>query len=185
MAELRSVPPKYSATLHFRPEPCASFVQYLLPLTPFLTTICTLITQETKHGASMYLCAGSTTYVLPAPPGYWVPAIFCDVTQPCNWRENPGLLGKTVYALPLGSHDLDYPFACGAGLLGGNGSLADEQTSAKCAGLCPAGFICDTEATVAPTPCPVGHFCPEGTSIARPCLPGSYTRTPHQPHSCQ
>lgn len=124
----------------------------------------------------MYLGAGSsTTYVLPAPPGYWVPAIICDRTQPCDWQENPSLLDKRVYVLPLGSHNMDYPFACGIGLLGGNGSLADEQTSATCAGFCPAGFVCGAEATVAPTPCPVGYFCPEGTSVARPCLPGTYS----------
>ena len=179
MAEPRSVPPKYSATSHFRPEPL--FPLYLLPIPPtvFFTTICTFLTQDTestKHGANMYLGAGSTTtYVLPAPPGYWVPAIICDRTQPCAWRENPGLLGKRVYTLPLGSHDLDYPFACGIGLLGGNGSLAGEQTSATCAGFCPAGFVCSAQATVAPTPCPIGYFCPEGTSVARPCLPGSYS----------
>ena len=29
--------------------------------------------------------------------------------QPCDWQNNPALLGKTVYVLPLGSHNLDYP----------------------------------------------------------------------------
>ena len=128
----------------------------------------------------MFLGPGSTTtYVLPAPPGYWVPAIMCDRTFAnaiiCDWKKDPSLLDKRVFVLPLGLHNMDYPFACGIGLLGGNGSLAEEQTSATCAGLCPAGFMCGAEATVAPTPCPVGHFCPEGTSIARPCLPGSYS----------
>ena len=40
--------------------------------------------------------------------------------QPCDWRNNPALLGKTVYVLPLGPHDQNYPFACAAGVLGGN-----------------------------------------------------------------
>ena len=107
--------------------------------------------------------------MLPAPPGYWVPATKCEVwreacgkyddpckaaaetrelqgkvenpddnvdnckrniissscqpttfNQPCDWRNNPALLGKTVYVLPLGPHDQNYPFACAAGVLGGN-----------------------------------------------------------------
>ena len=174
------------------------------------------------EGANLYFGVGSTTtYVLPAPPGYWVPAAKCEVwredhqccsltspaciacqavaagcktnptdnvnscnpsgsctpitfNQPCDWQNNPALLGKTVYVLPLGSHDQDYPFACAAGVLGGNGSLASQQTSATCAGLCPAGFTCGTEATVAPEACPKGHYCPGGTSDALPCPPGYF-----------
>ena len=183
-----------------------------------------------KTGANLYLSAGSTTtYVLPAPPGYWVPAIKCEVwreacpcghgseskdctackrnaasckmnatnnvdncnnainsssigscesttfNQPCDWRKNPDMLGKTVYVLPLGSHDLGFPSACAAGVLGGNGSLVSDQTTAACAGLCPAGFTCGTEATVAPAACRTGHYCPKGTSVAIPCKAGSYS----------
>ena len=175
------------------------------------------------EGSNLYLGAGSTTtYVLPAPPGYWVPATKCEIwreacpsggtqgrfcraaaasckinlvdnvnncnvtssssscqpttfNQPCDWQNSPALLGETVYVLPLGPHDLDYPFVCAAGVLGSNGSLTSQQTSAICAGLCPAGFTCGTEATVAPAACPKGHYCPKGTSVALPCLPGSYS----------
>eukprot|EP00964_Phaeocystis_antarctica_P004990 scaffold2717_cov67-Phaeocystis_antarctica.AAC.4 len=176
--------------------------------------------RASTEGANIYLGAGSTTtYVLPAPPGYWVPATKCDVwreacdrgdsacqaaaasckanptdnvdnynvapsscapvtfNQPCDWQNSPALLGKTVYVLPLGSHDLNYPFACAAGVLGGNGSRSNQQTSAMCAGLCPAGFTCGAEATVTPAACPKGHYCPKGTSVALPCLPGSYSGT--------
>eukprot|EP00964_Phaeocystis_antarctica_P067957 scaffold41164_cov69-Phaeocystis_antarctica.AAC.1 len=107
---------------------------------------------------------------------YNVTSSFCPpitFNQPCDWQNNPAVLGKTVYVLPLGSHDQDYPFACGVGLLGG--SLASQQTSATCAGFCPAGFTCGAEATVAPAACPKGHYCPKGTSVALPCLPGSYS----------
>ena len=38
--------------------------------------------------------------------------------------------------LPRGSHDANYPFACAAGVLGGNGSNTSQQTSAACAGRC-------------------------------------------------
>ena len=169
--------------------------------------------RASTEGANLYLDAGSTTtYVLPAPPGYWVPATRCEVwrkacdrgdtacedaatscktnhtdnvdscnsessagscapttfNQPCDWQNSPALLGETVYVLPLGSHDLDYPFACAAGVLGGNGSLTSQQTSAACAGLCPAGFTCGTEATVTPAACPKGRYCPKGTSVVCP-----------------
>ena len=132
----------------------------------------------------MVLAAGSTTiYVLPSPPGHWVPAAKCEVwreacgdkstefacraaaascstdttnnvdtcspsgsckpttiNQPCDWRTSPDLVGKTVYVLPLGSHSQDYPFVCAPGIRGG--SNPSEQTSATCAGFCPAGFTC-------------------------------------------
>jgi hypothetical protein len=130
------------------------------------------------QGANLYLGAGSTTtYVLPAPPGYWVPATRCEVwreacpssdracqaaaesckdnlvdnvdncnrssssscqpttfNQPCDWRNNPALFDKTVYVLPLGPHDLDYPYAC-----------------------------------------QVGQYCPEGSVVGKLCPPGSTT----------
>ena len=127
-------------------------------------------------GANLHLSVGSTAqYLLPAPPGHWVPATKCEIwreaeadaecamnhtenidacqvdlgsaacplateSQPCNWRNEPSLLGEVVYVLPLGSHDEALPTPCSIGLLGGNGSDTHEQTSAKCAGLCPAGF---------------------------------------------
>ena len=181
--------------------------------------------RATAEATNLYLDAGSTTtYVLPAPPGFWVPATKCEVwreacgqgrspaevacraaaesckgnltdnvdsrknvtsgscqpttfNQPCDWRNNPALLGETVYVLPLRSHDQNYPFACAAGVLGGNISDTSQQTSAACAGLCPEGFTCGAKATVAPKACPKGHYCPEGTSVALPCSPGSYSNS--------
>ena len=170
----------------------------------------------------MELTAGSTThYVLPAPPGHWVPAARCEVwreacptypyadkiacerakescstntadnvdtcspssgsclpttaNQPCDWRTSPDLIGKTVYVLPLGTSNLDYPFVCAPGIRGGNGSSPSEQTSATCAGFCPAGFTCGGgEGGVVPVACPEAHYCPEGSSVALPCPAGSY-----------
>ena len=128
-------------------------------------------------GATLHLSVGSTAqYLLPAPPGHWVPATKCEIwreaeadpecamnhtenvdackadlgsaacplateSQPCNWRNEPSLLGEVVYVLPLGSHGEALPTPCSIGLLGGNGSDTHEQTSAKCAGLArPASF---------------------------------------------
>ena len=165
-------------------------------------------------GKNLYLGTGTTTaYVLPAPPGHWVPATRCEIwreadaealcatnytenvnpcqdvssssacplateSQPCNWRNDPSLLGEVVYALPLSphdSHDEALPAPCSIGLLGGNGSDPGEQTSATCAGLCPAGSFCADEATVQPIVCPKGHFCPEGASMPMPCAEGTYS----------
>ena len=101
--------------------------------------------------------------------------MLATASQPCDWRKNPDLLGVTVYVLPLGAHDDALPTACSAGLLGGNGSDPQEQSSAVCAGACPAGFYCGTEATVEPTVCPKGHYCPEATSSPLPCNDGMYS----------
>ena len=165
----------------------------------------------------MGLAAGSTTtYVLPTPPGHWVPATRCEVwrepcgqydsaclaaaascstdttnnvdscspsgsckpttaNQPCDWRTSPDLIGKTVYVLPLGTHNLDYPFLCAPGIRGGNGSKPSEQTSATCAGLCPAGLTCGGgEQGVEPVACPEAHYCPEGSSVPLPCPAGKF-----------
>ena len=41
------------------------------------------------------------------------------------------------------------------------GSRDEEfQSTSFCAGLCPAGKLCDAPATVEPLPCPAGHACP-------------------------
>ena len=176
----------------------------------------------------MELAPGSLmNYVLPVPPGHWVPAIECKVyrklcprqpcqatgcpqipclsdeaplnttcmtnttdnvdscspsgscqpptaNQPCDWRTSPDLVGKMVYVLPLGSHSQDYPFVCAPGIRGG--SNPSEQTSATCAGFCPAGFTCGGgEEGVEPVACPEAHYCPEGSSIALPCPAGTHS----------
>ena len=95
--------------------------------------------------------------------------------QPCDWRTSPELIGKFVYVLPLGTHTLDYPFACAPGIRGGNGSNPSEQTSNVCAGLCPAGFTCGGGADgVEPVACPEAHYCPAGSSVALPCPAGTF-----------
>ena len=66
------------------------------------------------------------------------------------------------------------PTRCSIGLLGGNGSDARQQASAKCAGLCPAGTFCAEEATVQPSLCPKGRYCPQGTATPLPCEAGTF-----------
>ena len=76
--------------------------------------------------------------------------------------------------LPLGAlqGSLSYPFACSAGLLGS--ADPQYQRDAMCKGFCPAGELCDTEATVASKSCTPGYFCEEGSSVPVPCAPGTY-----------
>ena len=178
-----------------------------------LTLQATLLTDNVAPvGATLSLGVGTTAqYLLPAPPGHWVPATKCEIwreaeaedpgcamnhtqnvdacqeggtgsaacplateSQPCNWRKDPSLLGEVVYVLPLGAHDDALPTPCSIGLLGGNGSDARQQTSAKCAGLCPAGKFCAEEATVQPSLCPKGHYCRQGTATPLPCEAGTF-----------
>ena len=81
-----------------------------------------------------------------------------------DWQGDPDLVGERVYQLPEGPTDVDLPFACPAGFLGG--STIDEQSTSACAGRCPAGGLCLQPATVEPTPCDAGHYCPAGTLVA-------------------
>ena len=183
------------------------------------TIVADNIVQSPSGGANFYVSYGGRTasLLLPAPPGYWLPAVECTIQrdachyndkacriaearcsldgsdnvdrcnpsstsdcalvserQSCDWRTSPQDLGKTAYVLTQGHYDQAYPFPCAAGLLGGSGSLASEQTTALCAGLCPAGFTCGTEATVVPAVCPPGHYCPAGSTVPLPCPAGRF-----------
>ena len=173
---------------------------------------------EATTGANLDVQDGSTTYVLPAPPGHWVPASRCEVwrqgcpngdeackaaresckliytsaeldgshdaasacrpttfNQPCD-LSIPGMLGQYVYVLPHEPQEgLAFPYTCNAGIRGSNGSDVHEQTSYTCAGFCPPGFVCEQEATIEPTICPIGCYCPVGSSIPRLCLPGTHS----------
>ena len=70
------------------------------------------------------------------------------MSEPCNWREFPELLGEAIYVLPEGSTKVTFPYKCAPGLLGGSGSTMGDHLTILCAGLCPAGYICPKEATV-------------------------------------
>ena len=97
--------------------------------------------------------------------------------QPCNWNNetggDPSLLGQRLYQLPLVPVEQDFPFACAAGLLGS--ADPEDQSSSSCAGPCPAGSQCPTEATSVALPCDAGRYCPEGTSVPLPCPGGTFS----------
>lgn len=204
----------------------------------------TAIFNNTAFGgaANLYPASGSIYYLLPAPPGHWLPNGQCRVyrepcdlgpsyvcqasldacsfaadngtstalvpasnctgqyssycsgvvqctprtfVQPCDWQEHPELLGKRIYALPLGINvDGPFPHPCAAGVLGS--TKPSLQNSAQCAGPCPAGFTCPTVSTVDPNPCDPGHYCPEGSSLAMPCKEGTHSNATgmSSPHDC-
>ena len=101
------------------------------------------------------------------PTGHLLPAL--------RLVDLPGVRWPDDLLAAAGAYDDDLPFACSAGVLGGNGSITVEQTSATCAGFCPAGSYCPTEATTEPTACPAGSYCELGSSAALPCREGTYS----------
>ena len=107
-------------------------------------------------GSSIYLAGSSGTleYTLPAPPGRWL-----NIRQGLTFELGPG------------AEDLDFPYACAAGVVGG--TSPEEQLGPGCSRPCPAGRLCPP-ATTQPQPCTRGSYCPRGTPTAIPCPAGSY-----------
>jgi hypothetical protein len=90
------------------------------------------------------------------------------VVQPCDWGQWPELLGTQGYTLPAGLpiNDAAFPFRCAPGILGS--SRPEHQTSATCAGFCPAGYLCARAATLHPARCGAGNYCPTGSIVPTP-----------------
>ena len=125
---------------------------------------------------------GVVHYVLPAPLGHYVNGIGCEdlyrdasdhAWSPCKTPQShesvvPSMRGRLVERLPSGATDYeDYPYACDSGWYGdriGDGA----QSSAVCSGQCPAGSYCLSLGTVEPELCPLGHYCPAGSSSPVP-----------------
>lgn len=108
------------------------------------------------YGGSIALAVPQAlTYTLPAPLGRW---IFAHQ-------------GATA-SIDVGTIDADYPYACNAGLVG-NSYEASAQSGPLCANICPEGQFCD-RASVETQPCPLGAYCPPGTSQPRRCNDGTY-----------
>ena len=95
--------------------------------------------------------------------------------QVCDWLSNPAILGSYVYTLPVGEIIRGtFPSPCAPGLLGS--ADIQFQGSQDCAGPCPAGYYCPTEATVNPTICDRGSYCPNGTVTPLPwCVPLAFS----------
>ena len=93
--------------------------------------------------------------------------------QPCDWANQPSLVGTLIENLPALPVDVDYPSACAPGIVGSD--RPEGQRSPGCAGQCPSGRACSDAATVEPRPCPKGSFCPMGTTVPQPCQAGTYS----------
>ena len=94
------------------------------------------------------------------------------VLQPCNWDEQPELLGETVQVLGYGDQEDDYPFACAAGVRGAID--AAEQAGPQCAGMCAAGTYRQDIAEVDCRLCPEGAYCPRGAATPIACPDGTH-----------
>ena len=81
--------------------------------------------------------------------------------QPCNWQDDPFILGENLYQLPLEPVERDFPYRCAAGL---NASLdPGDQSSSLCAG-----------------PCPPGTWSAIGSGSCTDCEPGFYAQQERQ-----
>eukprot|EP00966_Prymnesium_polylepis_P050224 1162839-Prymnesium_polylepis.1 len=89
--------------------------------------------------------------------------------------DNPPMLKTYIYTIAPGADasSANFPYPCAKGLLGG--AEADQQDSPQCAGPCPSGWYCPTEATVQPVACPPGSYCPNASSTPMPCKEGSFS----------
>ncbi|XP_072885876.1 uncharacterized protein [Hemitrygon akajei] len=123
---------------------------------------------------------------LSAPSGLCRPGFYCPGGT-CNSQTQI----QANVSRDLGSHphSLDQrgnftEFVCPPGFYCPEGSfepvpcdvgLYCEQSGLSApTGLCTAGFLCEGTATIPNSrPCPVGHYCPEGTSYSKPCPPGT------------
>eukprot|EP00966_Prymnesium_polylepis_P168637 3899521-Prymnesium_polylepis.1 len=117
-------------------------------------------------GSSIYLGPTSTLlYTLPAPPGRWL-----------NIRQG------VTFSLDAGAEDLDLPYACSAGVIGG--SLAEDQSGPGC-----SRTWCAAPSTTSLPRCaqadgfllccsPAGSLCPAATTQPLPCPQGTFVRGP-------
>ena len=95
-----------------------------------------------------------------------------EIFQVCDFMNFPQLVGKSVETMGTGSRiDLDYPYTCAAGLVGGR--QGQGQTSTLCAGKTPAGTYQPHAGGLTPLACEAGHYCPAGSFGPIACPPGT------------
>ncbi len=154
-------------------------------------------TNACVKGGALRLRSGTTTLraqtLLHSNFGYEGDVIFIESAFR-DASEYPLLSPKVYYTLPapLGHYaiitdggytsneflsivDDDFPFRCESGKMG-NSANQEDQSSPRCAGICPAGYYCPktVPATVEPIMCPNGTFCEAGSGATSPCPSGTY-----------
>ena len=93
--------------------------------------------------------------------------------QQCNWFDFPHLIGQSMDTLPQGAMNVDYPYACSAGILGSEDS--SHQNSSLCAGRAAAGTYQPHPTGTIAIACPRGSYCTPGSSRPLACPGGSYS----------
>ena len=111
---------------------------------------------------------GELRYVLPAPLAHYI-----DLARDGLLTADYSGRSRAI-ALKTGRQYQDYPSACAAGVYG-NSSVALEQRSGLCSGLCPAGYVCGAPATITPTTCKQGHYCEAGSVRGVACPSGTWS----------
>ena len=110
-------------------------------------------------------------YQLPAPLGHYIDSF-----------------GQPELQLDQDVWYNDFPPQCAAGFYGADDSLSS-QSSTVCSGPCPEGKYCISSATIIPTDCEAGGYCPAGSPAPRLCPSGTFGnetafRTESQCHTC-
>jgi hypothetical protein len=109
----------------------------------------------------MYCSAGTAQPVVPCPS-----RMYCPQGTPTPLPCRAGYWG-----LPGGHSEDTCAGPCPPGY------LCPQQTGDFQAAPCPAGMYCPTQATLTPTACTTGHYCPQGTAIPVACPVGTYGAT--------
>eukprot|EP00966_Prymnesium_polylepis_P059249 1373529-Prymnesium_polylepis.1 len=143
---------------------------HLLNETAFVHNVALLV-----GGSSILFLSGTLQYTLPTPPGRWL-----------SIRQG------VVLHLESGPEDLDFPYACPAGVVGGSTFVemsrqqcsrpwcdvvettcgATHSHTLACLCLSPSGHYCPS-ATIEPTPCEPGEYQPESGAVeCRDCKAG-------------
>ncbi|KAM4567238.1 uncharacterized protein PAE49_010636 isoform 2-T2 [Odontesthes bonariensis] len=108
-----------------------------------------------------FYCIGSNST---SPSGPCFPGFYCTggSTSPLQYEAEEGF-----YTLEGAARAEPCPF----------GFFQPHQRAGSCV-ECQAGRLCNQTGLSQPLLCPTGHYCPPGSSTARPCPPGSYSDQP-------
>uniref|UniRef100_A0A0G4HJ42 Tyrosine-protein kinase ephrin type A/B receptor-like domain-containing protein n=1 Tax=Chromera velia CCMP2878 TaxID=1169474 RepID=A0A0G4HJ42_9ALVE len=139
-------------------------------------TYCEPLSSATTACTQGYYCEAGSAYRVPCPEGaYCVASATAPTYCPAGSR---GLRGQTTAIKKDGcsTGEICACESCESGYYS-DGSPVFECTE------CPAGFVCEVgTSTAAPQtlaadggyPCPVGHYCPSGSSFGLACPEGTF-----------
>ncbi len=143
------------------------------------------------------------TYVLPAPPGFYIDGAFvCGHRPRCPDEKNPGqskacdqnpcdadlLFNRTVARIEQGPIEVNVPYACQPGFFA-NSTDPSHQSTALCSGICPAGSFCPDTPSIDPLNVSIGFWSTAGATAPSACIKGTFgkqnvSRRDSQEHAC-